>query len=871
MGKIERVYPDNKSIFIRIIRKKGLYVLKLSKLWYRFAIFIGYIVFLKSIIFYSIQIIPPYHLTSMKKLLLLLLLLLSFSGFADKLPTISEKMASLKKYEGFMNYWWDEEQGKIWLEISKLDQDLLYLTSLPGGLGSNDVGLDRGLLGDEKVVFFNKVGRKILLIQPNLKYRAITNDANEKRAVQQSFAQSTLFGFTVEAEENGKYLVDATDFLMQDPMGIADRIKKMNEGSYSLDKSRSALYLERTKNFPQNSEFEITLTFTGGSDAGNFVSSVTPTTEAITLRMHHSFIQLPDNQFEKRVFDPRSSFNALGYFDYATPVSEPVQKYYVVRHRLKKKDPTAKVSEAVKPIIYYLDNGTPEPIRSALMDGTAWWNQAFEAAGYKNAFQVKLLPDDADPMDVRYNVINWVHRSTRGWSYGASVTDPRTGEILKGHVSLGSLRVRQDYLIAQGLLSPFENGKKLDPNKDPMLKMALARLRQLAAHEVGHTLGLMHNYSASINNRASVMDYPHPTVTLDAKGEIDLSDAYAIGIGEWDKASITFGYQDFPKGTDEKVALNKILDDARNKGLMFLTDQDARPAGSVSPTAHLWDGGKDPIDELNNLLSVREKALKNFGEKTITEGTPMAFLEDALVPIYNLHRYQVEAVAKIVGGLDYRYALRGDGQKPTVFVSKETQKRALETALKCLNPMVLTLSEDIIKLIPPRPAGYMSSRELFRKRTGLAFDPLSAAESAADFPLQFLLQPERASRMIEYEARNSGLGLEELTSLLISKTWKESRQTGLARKVQFQTEQIVLTHLLALSVNEKANYQVKAVLGKSLKELKTYLEESKKTIQDSDYQAHVEYALERMKNPSAAKVATHKELPPGAPIGCEEE
>lgn len=811
------------------------------------------------------------NLSNMKKLPLLILLFFCFQTFADKLPSITEKTASFKKYEGFMNYWWDEDNGKVWLEVSNLNQEFLYITSLPAGLGSNDIGLDRGLLGDEKVVFFNKVGRKILLIQPNLKYRAITNDANEKRAVMQSFAQSTLAGFTIEAEENGKYLVEITDLLMQDAMGVTDRIKGMGEGSYSLDKSRSAMYFERTKNFPLNSEFEVSLTFTGGSDAGRFVKSVTPSAEAITLRMHHSFVQLPDNQFEKREFDPRSSFNAISYFDYSTPVSEPVEKYYTVRHRLKKKDPNAKVSEAVKPIIYYLDNGTPEPIRSALMEGTAWWNQAFEAAGYKNAFQVKLLPDDADPMDVRYNVINWVHRSTRGWSYGASVIDPRTGEILKGHVTLGSLRVRQDYLIAQGLLSPFESGKKLDPEKDPMLKMALARLRQLAAHEVGHTLGIMHNYSASTNNRASVMDYPHPRASLNAKGEIDLSDVYAVGIGEWDKASIAFGYQDFPKGTDEKAGLNKILQDARNKGLLFLTDQDARPAGSVSPNAHLWDEGKDPIENLNALLKVREKALANFGEKTIREGVPMAFLEDALVPVYNLHRYQIEAVAKIVGSVDYRYAVRGDGQIPTILVSKETQQRALKAAIQCLSPEVLTLPENIIKLIPPRPAGYNASRELFKKRTGLAFDALSAAESAADFPLQFLLQPERASRMIEYAARGEGITLDELNTQLIENTWKAPRKTGLALEVQYQTEQILLTHLLALSVNEKANYQVKALMGKSLKELKAYIEETKKSVKDASYQAHLDYALERMKNPSAAKVTAHKELPPGAPIGCEDE
>jgi hypothetical protein len=806
----------------------------------------------------------------MKSFLSFCFLFFFFGGFAQKLPTITERTANMKPYDGFMPFYWDENTGKIYLEIKQLNQDLLYVSSLPAGLGSNDIGLDRGLLGEEKVVSFNKVGRKILMIQPNLRYRAISNDPNEKRAIEQSFAQSVLWGFVVEAEENDRFLVDATEFLMTDPMSVSDRLKDMKQGSYQQDRGRSAMYLPRTKNFPLNTEFEVSMTFTGGSDAGGYVRSVVPSTKAFTLRLHHSFVQLPDNQFEKRTFDPRSSYIPISYFDYATPVSEPIEKYYIIRHRLKKKDPNAKVSEAIKPIVYYLDNGTPEPIRSALLEGASWWNQAFEAAGYKNAFQVKILPDDADPMDCRYNVINWVHRSTRGWSYGASVTDPRTGEIIKGHVTLGSLRVRQDYLIAQGLLSPFESGQKLEPDKDPMLKMALARLRQLSAHEVGHTIGLMHNYSASINGRASVMDYPHPVLKLNAKGDIDLSDAYATGIGEWDKVSITYGYQDFVKGTDEQKALSKILEDAQKKGLLYLTDQDARAAGSASPTAHLWDNGKDPIEELESILKVREKALQNFGEKTIRKDVPMAFLEDALVPIYNLHRYQVEATAKLIGAMDYRYNLRGDGQFSTQKVSIETQQKALESVLKCLSADVLTLPENIISMIPPRPAGYNTSRELFKKRTGLAFDPLAAAEAAADFPLQFMFNAERASRMVEYEARHGGLGLAETIQKILNKTFKETKTTGLQRQVQFQTGQLVLTHLMALSTSELANYQVKAICDQALKALKLYIEETKKITKEQDLLAHLDYALERMKNPSAAKVSVHKELPPGAPIGCDE-
>src|SRR5450432_2589732 len=415
-----------------------------------------------------------------------LFLLVSFAASAQsKLPSVEEKTSGLKKYEGYMNFYWDENAGKIWLEIDKLDSEILYQTSLPAALGSNDIGLDRGLLGKTSIVKFSKIGRKILLIEPNYNYRANTNDAAEKRAVEQSFAQSALWGFAIEAESNGKELVDATDFLLRDAMKVASRLKASQQGAYSLEKTRCAIYLPHTKNFPKNTELEATVTFTNTDGvSGNFVQSVTPSAEAITLRMHHSFVQLPDAGYQPRIFDARSGFIPISYFDYSTPVSEPIEKYFIIRHRLKKKNPSAALSEPVTPIVYYLDNGTPEPIRSALLQGASWWNQAFEAAGYKNAFQVKLLPDSADPMDIRYNLINWVHRSTRGWSYGAAVVDPRTGEIIKGQVSLGSLRVRQDYLIAQGLLAPFESGTN-SPGDDKMMKMALERLKQLAAHEVG--------------------------------------------------------------------------------------------------------------------------------------------------------------------------------------------------------------------------------------------------------------------------------------------------------------------------------------------------------------------------------------------------
>jgi Met-zincin/Domain of unknown function (DUF5117) len=785
-------------------------------------------------------------------------------------PAIAEKTAGAKKFPGYFNLYWDAKQGKLWLEIDseKWNTEFLYQSGLPAGIGSNDIGLDRGQLGKTAIVRFERSGPKVLLIEENLSYRAVTSDADERNAVHDSFAESALWGFTVAAEDNDHVLVDATDFFLRDAHGIPATLRRTKQGSYHLDGSRCAIYLSRTNSFPLNTEVEATLTF-AGDEPGPWVREVTPSPESITVREHHSFVQLPPPGYKPRVYDPRSSFFGISYMDYATPVSEPIVKRFIARHRLEKKDPKAAMSEPVQPIIYYLDRGAPEPIRSALLEGARWWNQAFEVAGYKNAFRVELMPEGADLMDLRYNVIQWVHRATRGWSYGAAVIDPRTGEIIKGHVTLGSLRVRQDYLIAEGLLAPYEKGKPLSPK---MMEMALARLRQLAAHEVGHTLGLMHNYSASTVNRSSVMDYPPPLVKLAADGTPDLSDAYTTGIGEWDKVSIAWGYSDFAHGTDEHAALDKILSDAFGRGLRYLTDQDARPPGSSSSVAHLWDSGSNPVDELNRIMQVRAAALKRFGENNIREGAPLATLEDVLAPIYMYHRYQVEAASKLVGGMDYTFALRGDGEIPTQIVSPAEQRRALAAVLSTLKPETLALPESLLKIIPPRPPEYPRDREDFKIHTSPEFDALAPAESAAQHTLQFLFNPERAARLVEFHARNAdNPGLEEVLDAILNATWKAPHPNGYNGEIANTLDYVVLYDLMALSANDHASEAVRAVATLELHEIKGWFDAMLAGSIAPPERVHLYFASRQVelfeRDPKRIDLTAPVEPPDGPPIG----
>ena len=761
--------------------------------------------------------------------------------------TVADYTRGMTHQRGYFDFYHDASSDKLYLLIDKLEQPFIFQSSLPRGLGSNDIGLDRGQLGETRLVQFERFGSKVLLKQLNTYYRAESDNSAERASAEEAFASSVIAGLPVVAAEQGRVLVDYTAFLQSDIHQISVSLAKQKQGNFKPDSNRSGVYLPRSKAFERNTELEALVTYTG-DNAGEFVRQVAPSADAITVHLHHSLIALPEPGYQSRAFHPYSGYWNTEYRDYGTDFGAPIVKRLLPCHRLQKKDPSAVLSEAVAPIVYYLDPGVPEPVRTALIDGAMWWNSAFEQIGYKNAFQVKDLPADADPMDVRYNVIQWVHRATRGWSYGASVTDPRTGEIIKGHVTLGSLRVRQDFLIATGLTAPY-GADTADVSKQKA--MALARIRQLSAHEVGHTLGLIHNFAGSGNGRSTVMDYPHPQVDL-RDGKISLDNAYREGLGEWDNYAIAYGYGDY--NAQELAGLVRA---ARAGGLQFMADQDARAAGGLSAVGHLWDNGADAVAELTRLGEVRKAALANFGLANIDSGQPLSSLQEALVPIYLLQRYQVEAVSKLLGGAYYEYELKGDYDTPKGlrWVDNSTQQQALGALLDTLTPEYLGLPDSLLALIPPKAFGDSDGRESFKGRFGLAFDPLSAAEASANHTLQFVLHPQRLNRI------SASGQLKAVLQAVVNGTIKYKAAKN-KLQLQQRVAHVAFYQLMQSFTAKELAPEARAELQAQLTTLAAWLRKQDDTGQQLIYSQWQSYLQHSQWQP----LFVPKALPPGSPI-----
>ncbi len=788
--------------------------------------------------------------------------------------SIASQTAGLERHDGFIPFYYDPNTGKLLLEVQRLGQDFLYLPTLATGVGSNDLGLDRGTTGREALVRFERFGPRVLLVQQNTRYRA-TADSVQAHSVEESFATSAIASMPIVAEEGGRLLVDATDFLLQDAMDVSSTIQRQKQGTYRLDRNRSAIYMPHTKAFPKNTEIETLLTF--ASDApGREVARHAPDPGALTLREHFSFVELPDSNYKPRAFDPRVGFFTVTFDDFSRPFTEQPEVRWINRWRLEKKDPSAAMSEPVKPIVYYLDPGIPEPYRTAFRQGAAWWSKTFEAAGFRNAFRVEDLPAGADPMDARYSMIQWVHRSEPGFSVGQSFVDPRTGEIIKAMLKMDTYRSITDYNIFAGL-EPATDGAasdwmaSLDPNVNGT-EFAMSRRRQHVAHEIGHTLGLAHNYISHAFGRASVMDYPGPLVTLRPDGTLDLSHAWSSGTGAYDTLAIRFGYTQYPNAAAERAGQEALARQAIAGGARFMTDRDA--SAGVYPEVTRWLNGDDAVKELARESAVRDVLISKFNESVIAPGDPMWMINERFVPVYLHHRYAIEAATKAIGGMEYTFALRGDGQTPATIVAPAKQREALRLLMATLQPKELAVPERIVKMIPPSPYGFSGGWGFSTTPAGIVYDPLAIARSLASNVADGILQPDRIERVISFHSRNAASpSADEVIGQMISSVYTGSvATTPYERGVRRQARQAVVDALFALAQDKRATADARAVADDQLNRLARTLSSTSTSTSDADDRAANDEVVRDVRNWLDRRIAPPQptgviELPPGTPIG----
>jgi hypothetical protein len=802
-------------------------------------------------------------------------ILASFSPSAwsqEEPVSFADSIDGLDFRDGLFPLYIDEADGRILAALTAQPDDtlgrMIYTSRLSSGLGSNPVGLDRGAGGGSDILRFTRVNGRVFAEFENTLYRAIGAGAEEARATTQSFARSIIWSTPIIAEADGQVLIDLSGFLQRDSVETAQRLSATDQGSFSVDEDRSAPLTDAAFAFPDNVEIDALLTLQS-SEPGSEVRAVTPAPNSVTLTVHHSFIALPEAGYQTREADNRSGAITANVYDMAAPLDAPIRRSFAVRHRLERLDPSAASGPVVEPIVYYVDRGAPELIRNALIDGASWWAQAFEDAGFEDAFRVELLPEEVHPLDARYNVIQWVHRQTRGWSYGGAVRDPRTGEIIRGYIILGSQRVRQDRLIFEGLLGVAATGSG---SADDPLELALARIRQLAAHEVGHTIGMSHNFAASINDRASVMDYPAPWVTVDEAAGIDVSEAYAVGVGAWDKVAVNWLYSQYSDGDNEDAALDAILDQARADGLHFITDRHSSSSGAAHPLANLWDNGSDPTQTLVETLDVRNTALRNFGPHTLREGLPSSELRAVFAPLYLYHRYQVEAVAKALGGVVFDYELNnGDIQGLSAY-SADRQRLALTVLIETLDPAILDISDTSLALLAPAPYAdwdAAATRELFASAQYPAFSRRDAAAAASRITLRAMLSPARLARIADQRARDAAqLSQDEMLDAVEEAVFRQERDEAVRLepiREAIQTEYVdQMLDLVADSIPSVAS-----TARVRLEELGSRLSRNR----GSGRRAHrlwlarqVSAGLEAIDNGEAAQITT-TQIPPGSPIG----
>jgi hypothetical protein len=726
--------------------------------------------------------------------------------------TIASRTAGFERRDGFVPLWIDPRQGRLYAELPREPLRALFWTSLATGFGSNPVGLDRGASGADQVVRFERDGDRVLMVLENTGFRTSLDDAAHRRSVEESFPSSTVAALPVLAEEGSRTLVDLTEVAYRDWNDIGGALGRLNQGTYAVARDRSSIDRAHTRAYPGNSEIDVALSFTTTARPGGIPSRIVPDARAFTLRQHLSLLPLPDG-YRPRELDPRVGYFGVTFKDYGQPIQRALEQRWISRHRLERMDPADPRSPVRTPIVYYVDPGIPEPVRQATLDGVRFWAQAFERAGLPGAFRAELLPEGADPLDARYNVVQWENRNERGWSVGGSLGDPRTGQILKGMARMDSHRARTDYNLYAALMGA--DAAAADT------AFVLARVRQVSAHEVGHTLGLAHNYIASTNERASVMDYPAPRVRYGRNHTIDISQAYASGPGDYDVWAIRWGYGIFPAAS-ERDSLAAIVREGLQKGYLYLSDADARPESSSDPRTNLWDDAADAITFLEEQTSVRRLALDKFGLRNIRAGEPVATLQERLAPLYFWHRFALNGVAKMIGGMTYANTVKGDGQVATRPIDGAAQRKALSWLLSTLQPHMLAIPDTVLTLLGPRPSGYGGPvnnsnspvGELFRGRTDPAFDELSAARTLAQMIVDGILQRERAARLVTFANRGPNmLTLGETIDSLVARTWGQPDRGYSPKFVALfrVTQRAVADRLLTLAADADAAPEVRAM------------------------------------------------------------
>jgi len=731
--------------------------------------------------------------------------------------------AGMESREGFIPFHLDGETGRIFLEVEQLDRDFLYLNTLAAGLGTfQPTRLDRGQTGSAMVVRFERRGSRVVLVRRNVNTIASSGDPHEIQAVEESFPPSVLGAFPITERDGGRLLVDATDFFLSDVWDVHGTARRAGMGEMRVDRDRSFIVEEHTHAFPVNTEVRAALTFTSDNPQAAWRQHA-PDGRSVTLQQHHSFLELPDPPLPVRPYDPRMGVGSAVVEDYSQPLDQDYRLRSMPRWRLVPSDPEAylrgELVDPVEPIVIHLDPGIPEPYRTAYREGAEWWNSAFEAAGFRDAFQVRDLPEGVHQMDARYSVLQIVHRTAPGPSTGNSFRDPRTGEMLKALTQMDSYRSLTNYNIFAGLLPAFE-AQGVEPQIDGV-EFAMARRRQHTAHELGHVIGLPHNHVGAVQGRSSVMDYPFPLIRLDGQGRLDISQAYRDNIGYSDSLAVRVTYTWYPDTEAEREGLEALAREAIDRGHGFITGGHASSLAGSHPEAHLWWEGDDAFEGLDRAVAVRRVILEHFDERAIQPGEPMAWLNHRLAHAYLHHRYQVESVVKVVGGMRFGYSVRGDGTAPTEIIPTADQRRALEEILQVLSPAELAVPHRIVDLIPPAPPGFEERIPWIPSPGGPALDPYAMARSFAQEVVDNLLHRERMARVAAFHARDPGhLSLDEVMGALVEGSWGRTRPASASDRAYLRAvERSVLDALFDLASDPQVTSEVKNAAERHLARL----------------------------------------------------